>query len=282
MRSRIAPVVNFLLSVSVVAFAASPSFGLQLLAGWPAIVVLVALFLFAQLFSAFLKGTTIKCYIDTFSSLAGIISSLADGTNAGPRILLQPSHAIEALLRRAREFANDTLRIPADARLTATLMLPVYNEDGSVRGLQAAYRAELQWNPQRKVVPLDAPGAGKAFTTGRPQGVPDIAELVRRDPRDPWPYRSIAAFPVLAGDYEDCPRSIGVITLDCIVPLIFTDSCVRRQLAPFIQPIAQLVGLAMRLHAETQSSALHAPVATAVAEQLRDLVVAPPPSEVTQ
>lgn len=256
LRSRWASPLNFILAAAVVLFAAAPDFGVRWVTGWMAFAVLCILFLASQFIGVLIQGSATQAYIDTFSSLANIISGLADGTGgngSGPQILVHPSQAIEALLRRARDFTNDTLKLPMGSQLTATLLLPVLDQSGKVLGLQATYRSELKWNPIRRVIPLDSPGAGQAFSTGRATGVADITELLERSDGTPWLYRSIAAFPVLAGYREECPTSLGVIALDCTVPFMFTQQRVHRELAPFLEPIAQLVGLALRLQQQVEA-----------------------------
>lgn len=256
LRSRWASPLNFLLAAAVVLFAAAPDFGVEWARGRVAFAVLSGLFLLSQLFGVLIQGSATQAYIDTFRSLANIISGLADGASgngAGPQILVHPSQAIEALLRRARDFANDTLKLPVGSELSATLLLPVVDQSGKVQGLQATFRAELKWNPIRRIVPLDSPGAGRAFTTGRATGVGDIAEVLERKDGSAWPYRSIGAFPVLAGYREECPTPLGVIVLDCAVPFVFTQERVDRELAPFLEPIAQLVGLALRLQQQVEA-----------------------------
>lgn len=276
LRSRWASGANFLLAAAVVLFAAAPDFGIEWAKGWWAFGLLCALFLSSQAFGVLIKGSATQAYIDTFSALANIISGLADGTagnGSGPQILVHPSQAIEALLRRARDFANDTLRLPLGSNLSATLLLPVLDESGQVQGLQATYRAELKFNSVRRIIPLDTPGAGQAFTTGRATGVGDIAEVRERSDGSPWPYRSIAAFPVLAGVREECPTALGVIALDCAVPFIFTQQRVERELAPFVEPIAQLVGLALRLQQENEFERRErAP--EGILQEVRDFLVA--------
>lgn len=252
LRSRWAPVCNFLLAGAVVLVAAAPDFGLRWVTGWQAFTALALLFLLSQLFGVLVHGSATQSYIDTFSELGYVISSLADGARdlgGGPQILVAPTQAIEALLRRAREFVGDTLKLPVGSQLSATLLLPVVQND-EVVGLQANYRAELRWNSVRRIVPLSAPGAGQAFTTGHAQGVPDIEQWEPTLDNRPRRYRSIAAFPVLAGEKDQCPVVLAVISLDCAVPMVFTTKRVQRELAPFIQPIAQLIGLALRLHEE--------------------------------
>ena len=276
LRSRWASAANFVLAASVVLFASLPDFGFKWATGWLAFGLLFLLFLSSQAFGVLIQGSATQAYIDTFSALANIISGLADGAGgngSGPQILVHPSQAIEALLRRARDFANDTLRLPLGSNLSATLLLPVLDESGQVQGLQATYRAELKFISVRRIIPLDTPGAGQAFTSGRATGVADIAELRERSDGTPWPYRSIAAFPVLAGFREECPTALGVIALDCAVPFIFTQQRVERELAPFVEPIAQLVGLALRLQQQSEPERKDR-AAEEILQEMRDLLVA--------
>jgi hypothetical protein len=58
------------------------------------------------------------------------------------------------------------------------------------------------------------------------------------------PYKSIAAYPVIVGERGAGGRIRAVMSIDADVPNLFTKKAVS-EMAPFIHPIAQLIGLAL-------------------------------------
>lgn len=248
LRSRLARWAPAVVTGAGYVYASAPDFGItRVRGGWG----LVGLFLFwvaGQNLSQLLVASRLDAIGYSLESVGGIVSSLsiAPEGKAPPRLLDDPAVAIDALLRRAQEIARDWLRPPSDCLIAAHLLIP---EWGMVRGrevivgLRAARHDDYRPDRAHQLVALDAPGAGDAFMTGQRAVVSDTDAT--SDPRFAGkPYKSLVAFPVLAGKRGAGGRVHAVLSLDATVPNVFTEKAVAR-LAPILHPIAQVIGLAL-------------------------------------
>jgi hypothetical protein len=170
----------------------------------------------------------------------------ADPEGSGtPQLLSDPTRAINALLRRVQEIATASLRPHADCEITAHLLLPEWKHRRTTKvivGLRATFHDDYRPDRSHALIGLDSPGAGVAFTSGQPSYVRNTDEEGER--MRGRPYKSIGAFPIVVGTRGDGGRVRAVLTLDATVPFVFNKKSVR-DLAPFVNPIAQLIGLAL-------------------------------------
>lgn len=250
--SRYAPWIARALTLATLAYAAAPDFGFDRLKGWRFFAVLVVLYLLARSAETLVHGTELDSYRRTFKEIAGLISSLAGVQRGGtPEIIRDPNRSIEALLRRARELAESSIKLPAGQRMTANLLLPVQDEvTDEIAGLKATMQDDYLPDRTHEVIPLDAPGAPEAFLTGKAIAVPctDNETHPRIQGKN---YKSIALFPICVGEPAGDGVIVAVLSIDSTKPYTFEDGDVK-QIAPFIMPIAQLVGLALELRKEAR------------------------------
>lgn len=73
--------------------------------------------------------------------------------------------------------------------------------------------------------------------------MPDTAALSDTRMRG-RPYKSIAAYPITVGERGAGGKVRAVVSIDADVPNLLTKKVVA-EMAPFIHPIAQLIGLAL-------------------------------------
>lgn len=257
LRSRFARWVPFLLTGVGYAYAAAPDFGVTALQSRFGLLGLIVLWATSYYVTQLVTGSEIDAYRAAYKSVGDIISSLShDPDGAGtPRLVQDPTDAIEALLRRAREIALASLRPHGDCAVTAHLLVPEWEARRGrplLVGLRATRHDDFRPDRVHELISLDAPGAGLAFSTGEPRAVWDTDALPDGRMRG-RPYKSVGAFPVIVGAPGAGGRVRAVLSLDASVPHVFTDKSVG-SLASFINPIAQVIGLLL----VTQERRLHA------------------------
>lgn len=247
-RSRFARWLPPMITLAGYAYAAAPDFGVQRLQTVWGLAGLIALWLLGQYVTQVVNGSELLAYGNAFKQVGDIISGLAaDPEGAGsPQLFTDPTRAVDALLRRAQEIAAASLRPHADCVITAHLLLPEWKQRRNGRvvvGLRATYHDDYRPDRSHQLIALDSPGAGMAFTNGELSAVRNTDEHkdVRMKGR---PYKSIGAFPIIVGTRGEGGRVRAVLTLDATVPFVFNEKSVRN-LAPFVNPIAQLIGLAL-------------------------------------
>jgi hypothetical protein len=246
LRSRLARWVPFLLTGIGYAYAAAPDFGFTALQGRFGLLGLILLWAASHYVTQLVAGSKIDAYRAAYKSVGDIISFLsgdADGTGT-PRLVQNPEEGIEAFLRRAREIAIASLRPHADCTVTAHLLVPewkVRRGGPRVVGLRATWHDDFRPDRSHELISLDAPGAGLAFSTGVAHAVRDTDAIPDGRMRG-RPYKSIGAFPIIVGAPGAGGKVRAVLSLDASVPHVFTDAAVG-DLASFINPIAQLIGL---------------------------------------
>jgi hypothetical protein len=246
LRSRFARWVPFLLTGMGYAYAAAPDFGMTGLQTRLGFGGLIVLWIVSHYVSQLVAGSEINEYRSAYKSVGDIISALShdsDGTGT-PRLVQDPTEAIEALLRRAREIAVATVRPHADCIVTAHLLVPEWEPRRGrpvLVGLRATRHDDFRPDRVHELISLDAPGAGLAFSTGEPQAVWDMDALPDGRIRGRH-YKSVAAFPVIVGAPGAGGRVRAVLSLDASVPHVGTDKRLGG-LASFINPIAQVIGL---------------------------------------
>lgn len=248
LRSRLARWAPFLLTGLGYLYASAPDFGITVLQSRWGFLGLVLLWITSHHVTQLVTGSEIAAYRSAFRSVGDIISVLSadvDETGA-PRLVQAPAEAIDALLRRAREIAVTALRPHADCTITAHLLVPEWGEKRGrsvIVGLRASRHDDFRPDRSHEVISLDSPGAGRAFSTGEPSAVPDT-ERVASARIQGRPYKSVAAFPVIIGARGRGGRVRAVVTLDATSAYVFTEKSIAR-LASFINPVAQLIGLAL-------------------------------------
>lgn len=246
LRSRFARWLPFVLTGIGYAYAAAPDFGVGALQGRFGFLGLIVLWVASHYVTQLVNGSEIGAYHTAYKSVGDIISSLSgDPDGAGTSLLAQePTEAIDALLRRAREIAFAALRPHADCTITAHLLVPEWEARRGravLVGLRATRHDDYRPDRAHEPISLDSPGAGLAFSTGEACAVADTDTFP--DPRMRGrPYKSIGAFPVIVGPRGAGGRVRAVLSLDASVPHVFTDKSVRN-LASLISPISQLIGL---------------------------------------
>lgn len=221
---------------------ASPDlFGVK---GWRWMVGLVAIYLLSEWFRGLARAGVLDHHRKVFENVGELISSMA-GMHAGdatPQMVRKPEDAIGLLLRRACELVQITLRPPLGCEITASLVLPVI-EDQRPTGFRVTAQDDFRPGREHPIIPLDAPGAPFTFSTGRPCSVPSTSEV--KHPRvQGRRYRSIGTFPIMVGEPGTTGQVIGILALDATEPYIF-DSGAMTHLSPFLSPVAQLIGLAL-------------------------------------
>lgn len=246
LRSRLARWVPFLLTGIGYAYAAAPDFGVTGLQTRMGFAGLIVLWIASHYVSQLVAGSEIDAYRTAYKSVGDIISALSDdpGGTGAPRLVQDPTEAIDALLRRAREIAAASLRPHADCAITAHLLVPEWTRRRGkpvIIGLRAIRHDDFRPDRSHELISLDSPGAGQAFSRGEPSAVPDTGVLGDERMHD-RPYRSIAAFPVVVGATGSGGRVRAILSLDASVAHVFTERSVSG-LAAFMSPIAQLIGL---------------------------------------
>ena len=248
-RSRAAPWLARLFALTLVVFAALPDAGV----GLPPTVyllMLALLYALAEAFRAVVHGAELDAYANASESIGYIISSLAGkvrrtAASDDNDVLRHPAAAVTVLLRKAKDLVCGALKIPAGEHITANLLLPEGDDAGRVVGLRASEHDDIQPNRSHGLIPLDAPGAGRTFSSGEPAAVPYTEDEEHHRVRD-RSYRSIATFPIFVGTPGRNGAVVAVLSLDSTKPYRFTRSTVRK-LNPFISPLAQLIGFALTL-----------------------------------
>lgn len=243
LRSPLAPWLARTLGLGLFIIAAIPDF--FALGGWKLFGLLVCCYIAYEWFRSVVAGTVLDAYRTTFRQIGEVVSSLA-GVHSGdgrPQLLQDPDAAIRTLLRRARELAETSLQPPAGTEITANLLLPEFDGQGRVTGLRVTQQDDFRPNRAHETIPLDAPGAGEAFSKGQPYGIADTE--AEENPRVRGrTYKSVGAFPVVVGEPATTGRVFAVVSIDATVPYVFSRKAVQ-ELHPFISPIAQLIGLAL-------------------------------------
>jgi hypothetical protein len=246
LRSRFAPSIAFLLSGAVYAGAASADFEVSP-TGWIPLAILLTLWLASELLKTMVHGAEIDSYTRANRNISAIISSLAGfrhRENDPPRILEDPNETIRTLLQEAKELTVATLRPPVGCEVSAHLLVP-QSTGGRMLGLRATTHDKFRPDRRHDVIPLDAPGAGVAFSTGQPCAVAYTGSEPHPRLRD-RPYKSVGAFPIAIGEAANNGRIVAVLSLDADQAHVFNGKKVKK-LDPFVSPIAQLIGLALEL-----------------------------------
>lgn len=242
LRSRFARWLPLVVTGAGYLYAAAPDFGVEALKGWIGLGGLLLFWIASSYVTETVSGAEIDSYRAAFKSVGEIISALAgaDDGNGEPQLLRDPLEAIDILLRRAQGLAVVSLHPPPGCEIAAHLLLPEWGTKRGkkqILGLCATRHDDFRPDRTHETIRLDSPGAGVAFT-GVLAAVPDTDALY--DPRlRGRAYKSIGAFPIVVGG-----RVRAVLTLDATVAYVFTDKTVLR-LFPFINPVAQLIGLAL-------------------------------------
>ncbi len=244
LRSRIAPFGVRVLAILPIIYGSGPDSWKQNTALY--VGVLVLLTVLAELVRTLVHGAEKSAQSEIFQRIGSIVSLLAGSRRGEPSITENPSAAIELLLRRAKEVVTSGLKPAAGDTITANLLLPVANSRGKVIGLQATTHDDFYSDRTHEIIPLDAPGAGEAFCGGKWTVVEDTEEIANFDRIRGRAYRSIAAFPIIVQPSEGEGVVTAVVTFDSTNAYTFKRRSVR-QVAPFVHPIAQLIGLALKL-----------------------------------
>lgn len=229
-------------SLALFLYAAAPDFGFKVESRY-ALAGLALLWAATEYVQQLIAGREMGGYRATFLSLGKIISSLAGlQSGSGPQLLRDPLAPVEILLRRARDLGQASLKPPAGCTLTSSLLVPEW-KGGAVSGLTLLAQDDFRPGEDHPCIPLDAPGAGAAFSAGK-------AVAVQNTARENHPrvcnrtYRSIGAFPIWLYDGTGSGRVVAILTLDATTPYVLTQHAVD-ELHPFIDPIAQLIGLVL-------------------------------------
>jgi hypothetical protein len=245
LQSRFSAAAAILLPAILFGLAAAPDF-LEV-KGLPAFIGLMVVWALVEGFGLLVRGSEVDGYRSTFTEIGDLISSLAavqSQGEGGPNLVRYPERAIGTLLRRARDLAIASLKPPAGCTVTANLLVPEWSaERGKFVGLRVA--DEDDWRPNRAhaTIPLDAPGAGRTFSTGKAVGIASTEKESHPRIRGKS-YQTVGTFPIYVGDKASNGRVVAVLSLDADVPNVFTQKAVDK-LHPFVSPIAQLIGLAL-------------------------------------
>jgi hypothetical protein len=241
-RSRSLQLVAAGLQLTLFVGVASPDlFGVK---GWRWMAGLVVVYLLSESVRGLARAGVGDHHRKGFEQLGSLISAIA-GMQAGraePQIVRKPEDVIGLLLRRVCEMAEAVLRPPPGCEITANLVLPVIEDEGAT-GFRVAAQDDYRPGREHPAIPLDAPGAPFTFSTGRACSIPCTSEVkhARVAGRS---YRSMATFPITAGEPGTTGQVIGILAMDATEPYIFDAGAVAR-LGPFLSPFAQLIGLAL-------------------------------------
>jgi len=244
-QSSAAPYVVRWVGFAIFALAALPDFlGVS---GWRRIVlyaILLMLWVALESFKEFLSGHELDNYRNVFRWTADLISDLSGRTRLGaPR---NPDLAITALLRRVAQLARETMKAPHGTEFSAHLLRPVLCPGcRGLQGLQAIYHDDARPGRRHELIPLDAPGAPLTFEKGAAAYIPDTNLAGHPRVKDK-PYQSVGTFPIWVGPPGAGGKVFAVLSIDATCANVFTAASVK-DLAPFVAPIAQLIGLALTL-----------------------------------
>lgn len=245
LRSRFAPVLANAVAAGAVAFGALDD-QLPLPIFIPGVLVLYGLGLWAQ---SVVQGNKLDAYAKTSLGLGQVVSALAGHrSGSAPKILKHPTKAVETLLQKARELAENSVQLPVGQTISANLIVPEHDVNGEVVGLIATEDDGYYPDRSHELIPLDAPGAPEAFLSGEPTAIPCVA--LEDHPRlQDTAYKSVGLFPIIVGEPASGGVVVAVLSLDSTKEYTFDDQVVKR-LNPFVSPIAQLIGLALELRKE--------------------------------
>ena len=249
LRSRLARWAPFTVTGLGYLYASAPDFGATYLQGVPGFVGLAVFWIGGQCVTQLVAATELDSLRGAFKHVGDIISALsADSEGAeAPAVLSDPGEAIDALLRRAQEIARASLRPPADCIITAHVLVPEWEKRARggqvIVGLRAAHHDDYRPDRSHRLIALDSAGAGQAFRNAKPAAVPDTQAHGDRRIRGRR-YKSIGAYPIIVGEQGAGGKVRAVMSIDADVPNLFTQKAVCK-MAPFIHPIAQLIGLAL-------------------------------------
>lgn len=145
--------------------------------------------------------------------LQGVVNIARSLTNADESISIQASLLVPGMERRARGIR---------------LFLEVVNRN-EVLGSRGMRRHALAVRGPAQI----------AFTTGKPQVVPDTAKPPYNSIFKDRPYKSVVAFPIRL---ETHGGTVGVVSIDASEPNLFTAALLDRGLQDTIDPYLKLLG----------------------------------------
>ena len=258
LKSRAAPLIGSTLSLALFLGAALPDAGFKI-DRYGFIAGLGILFILTEVFRSLVVGTSLDAYRKAARSIGYIVSDFAgklSGVNAPTHeVIRNPAEAVGVMLRQAKSFVQDSLKVPEGELITATLLRPEFDTSGRLLGLREKEHDDLQPWRNRRILPLDIPALLTAW-----KGTASALPHTQAEPlfqRDPPAYRSSAYFPIFVGaevpdGREGHDNVYAVIALESSEPYRFNERTVTK-LEPFVTPIAQLIGLALTLDGRQQN-----------------------------
>jgi hypothetical protein len=180
-------------------------------------------------------------------ALAGMIDRLCASLLPQASGRLAPDHIQAALLQGIADVTALLTGAGAEARLHASLLVPVVRREGrrQVGYLRIVSTNRLVEGRGWASFRTDARGpAQEAYRHGRVRTVPDTAAEGVRGLFTTGAYRSIVTLPVALRCMEG--RSLAVVSVDALVPGIFTDEAAR-ELEQAIGPYIKLIALSLML-----------------------------------
>jgi hypothetical protein len=259
LKSRVAPLLGQFLTLALFVCAALPDAGFKI-NKYVFIAGLAVLFVLTELFRTLVVGTGLDAYRTAARSIGYIISDFAgklSGVNAAAdEVIRNPADAVGIMLRQAKGFAEESLKIPEGELVTATLLYPEHDSSGKPSGLREKEYDDLQPWRSRRVFPLTLSALSTVWKGGIAAALPHT-QSEQYFQKNPPPFRSAAYFPIFVGTSpiedqngqdqdQDQIRVYAVLAVESSEPYRF-DARTVIKLEPFVTPIAQLIGLALTL-----------------------------------
>jgi len=248
LKSRAAPWILRLMTVALFIGAALPDAGFQIRNRYGFLFGLGFLLLLTEVIRGLVTGSGLDAYRQAAISVGYLISDSAGRLNGasthGHSGGAGSVDSVSILLRRAKDFIKESLKISAAEDITATLLFPE-RADGEIKALREVAHDDIQPSRKPERHPVNAPGIRRAYQEGHCCSIPWTAA-------DEYfsslavSYQSVAYFPIFIGAPGGGGVVLAILALESTEPYRFKSSTVT-MLSPFLSPIAQLIGLAVTI-----------------------------------
>lgn len=177
LKSRAAPWVGKLLTLSLFLLAALPDAGFKV-DKYAFLGALFVLFVATEAFRQAVVKTGQNSYRQAAVAVGYIIGAfaakLAGGTTVSGRgFFRSPGDAVGIMLRRAKEYVAEALKVPEGEILAAALLVPEHDASGAIVALEEAQHDDLRPGRHGIRFLLSLPGAAQAFRRAVPVALPD-------------------------------------------------------------------------------------------------------------
>lgn len=177
------------------------------------------------------------------SSFAGCIEDIAYHISGGGSLSEeQCRQKCIALLHRIKDALSVVTESPPHVSVRATLAIPLFESDGSLRHLRVWCYDETYADRRWSKLNRDWPGAPEAFETNTIKAIEDIRtqDIPGAENRK---FRSVVSIPVARS--RSTGKPIAIVNLDASEPAYFDIEHFIQRVLPVVLPIVHTIGLAI-------------------------------------